>query len=67
MDKFSTFSSLNYHICVSRSKYFVRSGMGIIDSILAFKDHSDFQYNHDNIFHDQIKVKVLVFKMSVDL
>ena len=43
-DNFNTLASLNCRNFVSGSKRFVRSGMGTMDSIMAFKDHLDFKY-----------------------
>ena len=67
MDKFSTFVSPNCCNFISGSKRFVRSGMGMMDSIMALKDHSDFKYVHDSRLPGQSKDKVFFLKMSVDL
>jgi hypothetical protein len=65
MDTFSTLASPNRRNFVSRSRHFVCSGMGTMDSMMALKDHSVFKYVHGNRFHGQSKV--FVFKMSMDL
>ena len=67
MDKFNTLASPNCGNFVSNSKRFVHSGMGTMDSIMAFKDHSRFKYVHDSRFLGQSNDKIFVFKMSVDL
>ena len=63
MDKFSTIASPNYHNFVFGSKHFDRSGMGMMNGIMALKDHSGFKYVHDSRFPGQSKDKVFVFKM----
>ena len=48
------------------SKWFIWSGMGSMDNIMASKDHLGFKYVYDSRFSWQYKDKVLVFKMYVD-
>ena len=67
MDKFSILASPNCRMFVVGSKRFIRSGMGSMDSIMAFTDHVGFKYVHDNRFLGQSKDKVFVFKTFVDL
>ena len=58
MDKFSTLAFPNCHNFVYGSKRFVRSGMGTMDSIMAFKDHSTFKFIHGSRFPRKSKDKV---------
>jgi hypothetical protein len=67
MDKFNTLASPNCCNFVSGSKFFLRSGMRTMDSIMALKDHSAFKFVHGSRFPGQSNDKVFVFKMSVDL
>jgi hypothetical protein len=67
MDKFSTLASPNCRNFVAGFKHFIRSGMGSLDSIMALKNHYEFQYVYDSRFPRQSKDKVFVFKMYVDL
>jgi hypothetical protein len=67
MDKFSTLVSPNCCNFVSRSKRFLRSGMGTMDGIMALKNHSAFKFVHSSWFPGQSKDKMFVFKMSIDL
>ena len=64
MDKFSTLASPHCRNFISRSKRFLRSGMG---TIMALKDHSTFKFVHSSRFLGQSKDKVFVFKMFVGL
>ena len=64
MDKFSTLASPNCCNFILGSKRFVRSRMGTMDSIMAFKDHSGFKYIRGSRFLRQSKNKVFVSKMS---
>ena len=66
MDRFQVLSSPNICNFVSGAKRFVRQGMGVMDNIMALKDHNGFKFIHDNRFPGQSKEKVYVFKMSVD-
>ena len=67
MDKFNTLASLNCRNFVFGLKCFVHSEIRIMNSIMAFKDHSAFRFAHDSRFAWQSKDKVFVFKMSLDL
>ena len=67
MDKFNTLASSNYRNFVFGSKCFLRSGMGIMDSLMALKDHSTFNFVHGNRFPRLSKDKVFDFKMFVNL
>ena len=67
MDKFSTLASPNCRNFVSDFKHFVCSRMDTMDSIMAYKDHSDFKYVNDGKFLGQSKDKVFFFKMFVNL
>jgi hypothetical protein len=67
MDKFSTLAFPNCRNFVSGSKCFVRSKMKTMDSIMALKDHYAFKFVYGSRFPGQLKDKVFVFKMSVDL
>ena len=50
-----------------RSKHFVCNGMGMMDNITMFKDHTGFKYIHGSRFPRQSKDKIYVFKMLIDL
>ena len=50
INKFITPASPNCCNFISGSKRFVRSGMDMMDSIMALKDHSGFKYVHDSRF-----------------
>ena len=65
-DKFSILASPNCGNFVFGSKCFVRNGMEIMDSIMAFEDHSTFKFVHGNWFPRQSEDKVFVFKKSLD-
>ena len=67
MDKFNALASPNCRNFVLGSKRFVRSGIDMMDSIMALKDHSGFKYVHGSRFPGQSKDKVFVFKMSINL
>ena len=67
IDKFSNLASPNNYNCVSGSKYFVCSGMGTMDSMMALKDHSGFKYIDGSRFSGQSKDKVFILKVFVDL
>ena len=67
MDKFNTLTSSNCCNFVSGSKYFLRSRMRTMDSIMAFKNHFAFKLVHGSRFPGQSKDKMFFFKMYVDL
>ena len=67
MDKFTTLTFPNCQNCVVGSKWFVHMEMGMMDSIMALKDHSTFKFVHGSRFQGQLINKVFVFKMCVDL
>lgn len=50
MDKFSTLVSPNCMNFVAGSKWFVHNRMGIMNSIMALKDHFGFKFVHDSRF-----------------
>lgn len=64
MDKFGTLGSPNCRNFVWGSKHFIRSGMNMIDSIIALKDHLGFKYVYGNIFSGQSKNKIIFFRIS---
>ena len=47
MDEFSTLASPNCHNFVNKSKRFIRSGMGTIDSIMALKDEGSYLMSNE--------------------
>ena len=59
MDKFNTFASQNCRNLISRSKHFLRSGMGTMDSIMALKDQFAFKFVHGSRFLGQSKDKMV--------
>ena len=67
MEKFSTLAFPNYRNFMFRSKNFVRSERGTMDSIMAHKDHSTYKFVQGCRFPWQSKDKVFVFKIFVDL
>jgi hypothetical protein len=66
-DNFSTFASANCRNFGFGSKRFLCSGIIIMDSIMALKDHFAFKFVHSSWFLGQSKDKVFIFKMFVDL
>ena len=64
IDKISIFASSNCRDFVSCSNHFVCCELGMMDCIMALKDHSGFKYVHDSRFPEQSKDKIFVFRMS---
>lgn len=58
MVKFSTLAFPNCQNSMFGSKYFVCSGMGMIDSIMTLKHHSSFKYAHGSKFPRYYKESV---------
>lgn len=67
MDNITTLASPNSYNFVLGSKQFVHSGMGIMDSIMVFKDHFGFKLCMEIISKVNKKTKYSSSKMSIDL
>lgn len=67
LDKCSTLDFPNCHDFLAGSKRFVRSGMDIMNSIMALKDHYSFKYICVSRFLGQSKDKMFIFKILVDI
>ena len=67
MEKFTTLASPKCQNFVFGSKYFLRSGMSIMECAMTIKDYYGFKFVHSSRCLGQPKDNMFLFKMSVDL
>lgn len=66
INRFVTLSKPNACNMITGAKKYIKSGMGLIDSIIALKDYNHFKFIHDNRFLGHYARKVFIFKMLVN-